>query len=240
MTTPEMSEQTLLAQAILDAEPRTTVLSFDPGGDSDYAALALLTFAAQAPRYQRPYLCQRVMRIPHGYDYVEIEALVAGAYRDVVRQRDAAWEARWWHVGLAKRAPRGRVLCLVERNGVGRAMIDGLRRQRVDVVSVWTSGGDGWESNASEFTIALNEVVRALLRVWGERRLLFADVPGPELAVLEEECRNYETRLTPGGRLTYASREGSHDDVLRSLAQGIAWCEHGNPYSVVSQKVLGW
>jgi hypothetical protein len=234
-----VSEQILRAQAILDAEPRSTVLSFDPGGDCDFAALAMVTFASEAPRYSRHYLCQRVIRFPHGYDYVELEALVVAAYRDVVRQRDEAWEARWWSVGPAKRAPRGKVRCLVERNGVGRAMIDGLRRQGVEVISVWTSGGDGWESKASEFTIALTEVVRTLLRVWGERRLLFAQFSEDELAILEAECRSYESRLTPSGRLTYASREGAHDDVLRALAQGIAWCEHGQPWSVVSRKLLG-
>jgi hypothetical protein len=215
------------------------VLSFDPGGDSDYAALALLTYASEAPRYQRPYLCQRVMRFPHGYDYLEIEALVASAYHDVVRQRDELWERRWWNVGPAKRAPRGRALCLVERNGVGRAMIDGLRRRGVEVISVWTSGGDGWEVKASEFTIALADVVRALLRVWGERRLYFAQFSEDELRTLEAECRSYESRLTPSGRLTYASREGSHDDVLRALAQGVAWCEHGQPWSVSTGKILG-
>jgi hypothetical protein len=236
----EISEQTLLAQALLDQEPRTSVLSFDPGGDSDYAALALLTFAAGAPQHARPLLCQRIMRIPHGYDYLELEAMVVSAYRDVIRQRDMAWEARWGHVGPSKRLPRGRVVALVERNGTGRGLIDGLRRQQVDVISVWTSGGDGWESKAAEFTIALSDVVRSLLRVWGQRRLLFAQFSEQELATLEQECRDYEHHLTQSGRSTYRSRSGGHDDVLRALAQGVAWIEHGRPWSVVSTKVLGW
>jgi hypothetical protein len=234
--TPDISEQTLLAQALLDQEPRTSVMSFDPGGDSDYAALALLTFAAGAPRYTRPLLCQRVLRIPHGFDYGEIESMVVGAYRDVVRQRDADWWARWGQVAPSKRPGRGRVVALVERNGTGRGLIDGLRRQQVDVISVWTSSGDGWESKAAEFTIALNDVVRS---VWGERRLLFAQFSEQELSTLEQECRDYEHHLTAAGRSTYRSRAGSHDDVLRALAQGVAWCEHGEPWSVYTVKLLG-
>jgi hypothetical protein len=239
MTMPKISDMTMLATQLLDQEPRTTVLSFDPGGDADYAALALLVFAAEAPRYTRPYLCQRVVRFVHGMDYGEIERRVVQSYQDVIRQRDAEHWARWGHVSPGNRPPRGQVIALVERNGVGRAMIDGLRRQGVEVVSVWTSGGDGWATQPSQFTVALNDIVRTLLQVWGHKRLWFAQFSEDELKLLEQECRDYEHHLTQGGRSTYRSRAGAHDDVLRALAQGIAWCEHGQPWAVRTLKVLG-
>jgi hypothetical protein len=238
MMHPEISEQTILAQALLEKEPRVTVLSFDPGGDSDYAALALLTYAQQDRVDTRRYLCQRVLRVPHGTDYPEIEDLVVSAYVDVVRQRDRTHQQRWGPVRASKRPPLGAVYVLVERNGVGRGMIGALRRRGVPVTSIWTSGGEGWAHEPAAFSIALSEIVRTLLRVWGWRRLLFAQFSEAELALLEGECRDYEHRVTQAGHSTYRARSGSHDDVLRALAQGVAWCEHGH-LPVRASKVTG-
>jgi hypothetical protein len=240
MNHPEISEQTILAQAILDAEPRTTILSFDPGGDSDHAALALITFAEAAEPYTRSYLCQRVRRIPLYTDYTTLESLIIQSYRDLVAARDAAHWIRWRHVGPAKRPKRGDIIALIERNGTGRGLIEALRRAKLEVIDVWTSGGTGYATQGAQFSVALVEIIHTLLRVWGQRRLLFADMEEAELDVLEQECRDYEHRLTMAGRPTYRSRPGSHDDVLRALAQGIAWCEHGQRYTVGTQRLLGW
>jgi hypothetical protein len=104
---------------------------------------------------------------------------------------------------------------------------------------VWTSGGTGYATEGAQFSIALVEIIHTFLRVWGHRRLLFADMGEEELRVLEQECRDYEHHLTLAGRSTYRSRAGSHDDVLRALGQAVAWCEHGERWEVRSVKLMG-
>jgi hypothetical protein len=41
------------------------------------------------------------------------------------------------------------------------------------------------------------------------------------------------------GRSTYRSRSGWHDDVLRALGQGVAWCEHGQLGEVRTVRLIG-
>jgi hypothetical protein len=127
------------------------------------------------------------------------------------------------------------VLC--ERNGTGRAVVGGLRRCGVPITSIWSRGGRGWGTDQDAFSVALLEMVHATLMVWSSRRLLFANLSESAIRILEEECRNYEHRLTAGGQSTYRSRAGTHDDVLRALCQAVAWCEVGVP-DVRASKVI--
>jgi hypothetical protein len=97
--------------------------------------------------------------------------LVVQSYQDVIRARDTAHWGRWSHVGAGKRPKPGKVVAVVERNGTGRGLIEALRRAKLEVVDVWTSGGTGYHTQGAQFSVALVEIVQTLLRTWSHRRL---------------------------------------------------------------------
>lgn len=172
-------------------------LGLDLGQAQDHTALALVEWE-HPPGGDRVYRLRDLERLPLGAGYPEIVAHVTRLMStDELRHRTAL---------------------VADATGVGRPVVDLLRRAGLRPVPVVVHAGrqhtvDEWGYHAVPKRVLVG-VAQVLLQ---DRRLRFArDLP--EAAVLEEELLRFEVKITESGADTYGAwREGAHDDLVFAL-----------------------
>lgn len=200
---------------------RSFVASVDLGQAADYSAIAILE-AVTVPRPAAVAVgivpdphpmacldCIHLGRWPLGTSYVQI-------VEDLIK--------------VLRRPPlAGSCVLAVDATGVGRGVIDLLRRAQLAPVPIQFTGGSAVTKDiASGYTnVPKKDLVSALAIAFetGELRL----AAGLEyLDTLKKEMQSFRAKITASANVTFDTwREGLHDDLLFSLAIAVWFARRG-------------
>ena len=188
-------------------------LGLDLGQTRDFTALAVLErhplsnaeTAVEPPEYALRHL----HRFPLGTPYTEIVPAVAA---------------------LVRSGPLAEAPVVVDQTGVGRAVVDMMRRAVGWVVPVTITGGHAVTmSEDRSFHVPKKELVTCLQVVMQSRRLRIARGLH-EAAVLVRELQQFQVKITAAAHETFGVwREGQHDDMVLAVALACWWAERCPP-----------
>jgi hypothetical protein len=185
-----------------ETEERGNVETYSEQGRQD-ARDRGLTPKKEVPTEGRQYEVHHLERIERGTSYVD----QAGRFRDVAGQ-----------------LPED-VVTIVDATGVGDAVVDML--SGLNPVSICIHGGEQVRRDGKRYKVPKRELAGALQRVLSEWRLQVH--PSLEHAkTLKKEMQNFKAKINPDtGHESYAAdwREGDHDDLVLSVAQGLWYAE---------------
>jgi hypothetical protein len=187
-------------------------VGLDLGQTTDFTALAVLERppadggAGDGPAYALRHL----ERFPLGTPYT---AIVPAATR------------------LANAAPGGAATLVVDQTGVGRAVVDLLRRApgtgRIVPVTI-TGGLEVAEQEDGSYHVPKKELVTCLQLLLQSRRLKVARTL-PHADTLVQELSNFRVKITEALHETFGAwREGEHDDLVLAVALA-AWLAEREP-----------
>ena len=188
-------------------------LGLDLGQTRDFTALAVLERSpptdAGAAAEQSEYALRHLHRFPLGTPYTEIVPAVAT---------------------LVQSGPLAESPVVVDQTGVGRAVVDMLRRAGGWVVPVTITGGHAVTmSEDRSFHVPKKELVTCLQVMMQSRRLRIARGLH-EAAVLVRELQQFQVKITTAANETFGVwREGQHDDLVLAVALACWWAERNPP-----------
>ena len=184
-------------------------LGLDLGQAHDYTALTIIRkYPVPSPaRYEVPWL----ERYPLGTSYPAIVAAVAGRCRQLVAQ------------GVREGVPD----LIVDATGVGRPVVDLLRRERLPVtlIDVTITGGDTATQQGRSWRVPKRELVSAAQVLLQSGRLKVAEAL-PDTATLTRELLNFQVKISEQAHDSYGAwREGTHDDLVLAVALACWYAE---------------
>jgi hypothetical protein len=190
--------------------PGSFILGLDLGQTKDFTALAVLECQAPVTSAEKPdYALRHLRRFPLGTPYTEIVPAVAA---------------------LVRSGPLAEAPVLVDQTGVGRAVVDMLRREIGWVVPVTITGGHAVTvTEERSFLVPKKELVTCLQVVMQYRRLRIARGLH-EAAVLVRELQQFQVKITATANETFGVwREGQHDDLVLAVGLSCWWAERNPP-----------
>lgn len=118
---------------------------------------------------------------------------------------------------------RGQYLVLADATGVGRPVVDLLKKASIKVVPVTITGGSQESSDVlGNWNVAKTILVSNLQVLLQNHRLKFADNL-PQVSTLMDELLKFQVKITDAANQVYGAwREGAHDDLVLSVALA-AW-----------------
>lgn len=217
------------AQDRLDALAQRSVIrvGVDLGQSMDYTALAVTQEVTGDVKPE--FACRTIERLPLGTSYIEAADRVAHVMRELRRKSDAE---------KAAGRPGYRLECVVDRSGVGAAVVDLLRerdvRPLVEVVIV--AGDTVTERDGDRVNMGKTFMVTRLQVLHEQHRL---KVPSTDEAKLfADELRDYRVNTTPAGNHVFNARSGAHDDVIIAVALSTGTGQPGPPPVFYSARIV--
>jgi hypothetical protein len=173
---------------------------------SDYTAIAIVE------QHGKPkdavYHVRHLERIERGTPYPLVVARVATLAR---------------HPAIVDRSTLA-----VDQTGVGRAVVDLLRAEKLkpQLMAITITGGDAVIRDGMDYHTPKRDLVAAVQVLLQTQRLKIAPtLPAAELLTAELEA--FQIKLSPAGHDSYGSwREGSHDDLILAVAMAVWVAEH--------------
>lgn len=107
-----------------------------------------------------------------------------------------------------------RALVVLDSSGVGDPIAENLMRRNVNLYHTQT---DTKETPGVKFTSISKENLIEKLKVAIELEMIWI----PNIKILIDELKEYETELLPSGRYRYSAPDGRHDDCVISLALAV-------------------
>ena len=184
-------------------------IGLDLGQASDPTALAVLECEPTPDDQPRAYAVRHLHRFPLGTPYTAIVPTVAE---------------------LAGTHPLRGSPVVVDQTGVGRAVVDMLKRAGIPgwIVPVTiTAGHSITVAEDGSRHVPKKELVTCLQLLLQGRRLKVArDLP--DAGVLVRELENFRVKITPAANEVFGAwREGQHDDLVLAVALACWWAERG-------------
>lgn len=199
-------------------------VGLDLGQSQDYTALAVLERVGcrngQGRRLPADYHCRHLQRWPLGT-----------SYPDIIDDLDDM---------VGEKPLRGCTL-VVDGTGVGRAVVDELRRKKMPVTlkPVLITSGHNASFDKGYHHVPKKELASTLVVLFQNHRLKIA--PLPEREILIQELTQFKVKITTSGNETFESwRERDHDDLVLATALA-AWiaekqrATRGKPFAVKHQ-----
>jgi hypothetical protein len=181
-------------------------LGLDLGQAHDFSALVVLETGDAAP--PRTYAGRHLQRWPLGTSYPTVA-------------KDAAALAESMALSW-----RGTVTLAVDSTGVGRAVVDLLKREpmpHVHLIPIVITGGDAVTKDKGFWHVPKRDLIAGVQVALQTQRLKIAAAL-PEAATLTRELENFQMKITLAGHDTYGAwRENSHDDLTLGLSVAL-WC----------------
>jgi hypothetical protein len=119
---------------------------------------------------------------------------------------------------------------IVDGTGVGKPVVDMMRRLGLHPIAVAITGGRE-ENSGGDFnhSVPKRNLVSSLIVAFQEQRLkLAAGIPA--IHELEQELVNFKARISATGHDTYdAWRDSIHDDLVLATALAVWWGERYRP-----------
>jgi hypothetical protein len=212
---------------------RAFTVGWDPAQAADWSAVAVVERArwpaegadfsnirVWASSYRVEYAVRHLERLPRRTDYVAQAQHVAG---------------------LMATAPLARpdTALVVDATGLGKPLVDLIRRAGLKPIAVTLTGGEGSRRDgAGGYRLSKTELTGRLsaLLHGGELRIARELPLAPALA---DELRDFRVGFTAGGASTFGASAGRHDDLV--LAVGLAvWWAAERARSGVSAIELPW
>jgi hypothetical protein len=197
----------------------TFYLGLDLGQASDFTALAIVR-RQDGPR-PRSYEIPWLERFPLGTSYPAIVAAVARRCRQLATQSPLPGPApgvRYADHPLNRAHIEQRLL--VDATGVGRPVVDLLRRERLPgtLYDVTITGGDTATQQGMSWRVPKRELVSVAQVLLQSGRLKIAEAL-PDTAVLTRELLNFQVKISDQAHDSYGAwREGTHDDLVLAVA----------------------
>lgn len=181
------------------------VMGLDLGQASDYSALTIVE--------EQPGPGDPVLHIRHLHRFA-----LATSYPRICE----------YVAGLLQREPLfGSTDLVVDATGVGRPVVDLLRRYGCNPIGVTITGGDAVARDENGYRVPKRDLVSILQVLLQQERLKSAQLPGVE--VLMAELQNFRVSVNAAtGHDSYGAgpagswRDGEHDDVVLATALA-AW-----------------
>ena len=191
------------------------IFGLDLGQSQDYSALVLLERTPprldeapmQAP-VQIPafYTLRYAHRWPLGTDYVRV-------VRDVAHR-------------LARQPVGGEAALVVDRTGVGQAVVDFIRKARLRPIAVHVHGGVNVTTDSPHYGVPKRDLVGVVQILLQQERIVFPRAM-PLIGPLLKELQSFRVTLDPHtAHDSYSAwREQDHDDLVFALALACWWGE---------------
>jgi hypothetical protein len=183
-------------------------IGLDLGQAQDPSALAVLETADDRP--PRTYSGRHLQRWSLGTSY----PTVAKEAAELAEAMALSW--------------RSQVSLCVDATGVGRAVVDLLRREpmpHVRMIPILITGGDTVTQERGFWHVPKRDLIAAVQVALQTQRLKIASAL-PEAEILTRELANFQMKITLAGHDTYGAwREGTHDDLLLAVSCALWWGE---------------
>jgi hypothetical protein len=211
------------------------VMSIDLGQSRDYTALAILKKEEQQVRKKFKWEMMRQAVLDAAEE--EDGRLVGGNSRKTIinlgyLSRFALGTSyvditREVALLLGREPYKGRTQLVVDKTGVGIAVVDMMRDAGLDPIPVTITGGQsvGGQSWGEGYTVPKRDLVGALSCALQQYRLkIQKDLKLAPIFV--KEAANFRYKISASGHDTYdAARESVHDDIVLSVAIGVWYCD---------------
>ena len=215
------------------------VMAIDLGQSRDYTAVAILKKEEQQAKksFKWEMLRKAVLDDEADEDGRTVDRVVGGNSRKTILNlgylsrfalgtsyvditRDVA-------LLLGREPYKGKTQLVVDKTGVGIAVVDMMRDAGLDPVPVTITGGQnvGGQSWGEGYTVPKRDLVAALSCALQQYRLkIQKDLKLAPLFV--KEAANFRYKISASGHDTYDSaRESVHDDIVLSVAIGTWYCD---------------
>jgi hypothetical protein len=172
-----------------------------------WSGIETLPVRPVAPKRERTYAVRHLERFPLGTSYPSICARM---------------------VELFERPPLAGARLVVDQTGVGRAVVDMLRRARpqATVRPITITGGHEVVPDGAGWHVPKKELVSVLQVLLQSRRLQVARGL-PLASVLVKELQAFQVKITATAQETFAAwRERDHDDLVLAVALATWVGEH--------------
>ncbi len=119
----------------------------------------------------------------------------------------------------------------IDHTGVGRPVFDMFRAENRQPIGITITGGVGWHvdpNDHNQWHVAKIQLVSMVQRFLQSGRLRIG-AKLPHAGTLQAELRNFRVKISKAANETYDAREGSHDDLVLSLAIALFVGEHSSP-----------
>ena len=184
-----------------------SVIGLDLGQSQDYTALSVLRVLPQL-NDKSSMQAVHLERFKLGTPYPQI-------VDSVLRLTQRPELGDQWHL-------------VVDATGVGKAVVDlfkdGLGSEKRRLTAVTITAGNAVTGGRQNCGVPKRDLVTTLLVLLETGRLVFADLP--EMAQLSAEMLDFRVKITTSGNAIWGSwREGSHDDLVLSVAMAAWWAE---------------
>jgi hypothetical protein len=133
-------------------------------------------------------------------------------------------------VALLDRAPlAGDCTLAIDHTGVGKPVFDMFTEEIRQPIGITITGGTSWHrETAHQWHVSKIQLVGTVQRFLQSGRLRIGATL-PHAATLKKELRDFRVKISKAAHETYDAREGSHDDIVLSLAIGLFVAEHPGP-----------
>jgi hypothetical protein len=144
------------------------------------------------------------------------------SYPAIVRQVSA----------LMDRAPlREQCTLAIDHTGVGRPVFEMFVHGRHQPIGVTITGGAAWSidpHDRDQWHVSKIQLVGTVQRFLQSGRLRIGATL-PHAHTLQKELRDFRVKISKASNEIYESREGTHDDLVLSLAIALFVAEHEGP-----------
>lgn len=183
------------------------IAGLDLGQAQDYSALTIMEIVGA----ERPhtYHCRYIQRWPLGTSYPAIVTAVASTLGKL-------------------RTPVERPFLIVDASGVGRGVVDmfQLANLPAQLRAVTITGGDTVVHDGFRWRVPKHDLVSAV-QVLLQTQRLGIETTMREGTLLASELRTFRVNVTKAANEVYSAREGTHDDLVLSVALAAWWGERG-------------
>lgn len=113
----------------------------------------------------------------------------------------------------------------VDATGVGRGVVDLMRREGLRFTGVTITAGDSATTVGGNWRVSKLSLVSALqAKVHSEQLRIPRGLP--ESQALVEELQAFQTTFSAAGNAQFGAREGRHDDLVLAVAMAVFGAEH--------------
>lgn len=183
-------------------------IGVDLGQAQDYTAMVVIEKVFLDAAEQHEYHVRHIERPPLGTTYPAIVSRIKG-----LQEAPALRGAR----------------LVVDKTGVGAAVIDSLREAGLAPVAITITSGDSVNSDNGGYRVPKRDLIATLQVLFQNRRLKIAAGLG-EAETLVKELLNFKVRISLAGHDSYETwREGAHDDLVLATALACWYAEREVP-----------
>jgi hypothetical protein len=185
----------------------------DLGQAQDFTALSILE-QTKLPDPDRPgekvrhYAVRHLERFPLGTSYTAVCARLVTLYAS---------------------PPLTRTTLAVDQTGVGRPVVDMLRRSTISALirPITITGGHKASPDESGGHLVPKKELVSVLQVMLQARRIKVAPTLPEAATLVRELTTFQVKITPAANEVFGAwREGQHDDLVLAVAIAVWQAEH--------------